>query len=105
MKAVEVDWRRATGRDGDGDRFDAWVLVHGSGRILARICLPTTQDYRHWVYFYVKVPESILPGGDENLLFIDADSAKRFVMDIIERFDPFAPAKPTAAISRRKVAA
>lgn len=76
----------------DGDRVCNHELVHESGRILARIKGPTTNDeYLYDVFFRCKVPEHIIADDDYNFEFMTLESAQFFVAEILSKFDPFAP--------------
>lgn len=86
LNPAECDWRPASGRDRDGDKYESFYLVHGSGRILADVSVSVRPD-AWYVSFRCKVPESIHPNADD-ARFIDADSAKKFVIDILTKFDP-----------------
>jgi hypothetical protein len=94
-------WQLVEGRDEDGSKYANWILVHGSGRILARIatlgswycdllfCLPRKQI-----------------GRDEedysDLRFIDADSAKAYVEKTLANVNIDRPARRMAVKKKRR---
>ena len=88
----EFDWQYREGRDSDGEKFCVWVMVHGSGRIYAKVSCPRSSDeYTHRTFFILK-PEL----DKEEYQFIDADSAKAFAEKTISELSPAAvdPVEP-----------
>lgn len=80
-------WQTFEGRDKDGDRFIHHVLLHGSGRILAKVYQPCQYDaYNYEVAFFLggKQGED-LDKGPGQARFIDLESAKVFIEDELEK--------------------
>ena len=104
MDHNEFEWQRRHGRDPEGNQFDSWVLVHGTGRILARIANPLADEYYWRAYFYI--PKSVMEFADEGHDFISQDSAMEFVetcagrwpADIMERITARAALKPVSTL-------
>lgn len=89
-----LDWQFHTGRDGEGDKFAVYVLVHGSGRILAKVHAPAYEGGYHFsAAFHCAVPATVID-TNESFHFIDAESARAFVERILTQFDPLG--KPRA---------
>jgi len=88
MKPIEFIWERREGRDRDGDKFATWLLLHGSGRILARVIAPSADEFAYRVHFNCKVPDRILRDSWDEYEFIDEYSAKRFVEQTLAQFNP-----------------
>lgn len=79
---LDLDWQYREGRDGDGDIFRSWVLVHASGRILGKVSCPVNDaEFQYFAFLYVKVT------AEEDLRFIDLDGAKRFIEKSMENFE------------------
>ncbi len=88
MLASEAVWIDKKGTDRDGDRFWLDNLVHASGRILAKVRLPLSDEYRYNVAFYCTVPKTVLADQNECFDFIDLDSARAFALAVLAQFDP-----------------
>ena len=101
MEKCEFDWQFHEGRDADGDKFRTHILVHGSGRILARVVEPThLGGFSFRVWFYCKVPKSM--DSNEGYDFIDVESAKKFVEQTLSNFDPLAVSKPKRTVKPKQ---
>jgi hypothetical protein len=87
----DIDWQRRAGRDKDGDRYSIDILIHGSGRILAKIFGPTGPDeFQFRANFYCKVKGQLVDNENDCFDFIDLDSAKAFVERVVIAADPLA---------------
>lgn len=99
---TECTWLERKGRDSDGDAFRVLILLHGSGRVLARVRCPAANDeWRYGVLFDCKVPEEVLPGDCFD--FVDEDSAMRFAEQVLSTFDPVDLSPRKAPAPRRRV--
>ena len=93
----DFDWQQWAGRDADGERFSHMVLVHGSGRLLAKIWLPIVADeYAHRVYFYAGDKDL---RAAEGVQFADVDSAKRHVEAMLAGYVAEPVAVPSVSVS------
>jgi hypothetical protein len=92
MTSEEYTWDFRSGRDTDGSAYSSHILVHGSGRILAKV---VAINYFHRAQFHFTAPKDVLD-VDECFDFMDADSAKRFIEASLKTFDPLAPKKPAS---------
>jgi hypothetical protein len=101
MTADDYVWDYRSGRDEDGSAYYTNILVHGSGRILAKV---VTCSYFYRAQFHFSCPKTVLD-VNECYDFMDVLSAKRFIEETLARFDPLAPPKPKAARKREKVTA
>jgi hypothetical protein len=100
MSRLDLDWQFRQGRDTDGDLFSSWVLVHSSGRILGKVGCPLNAfEYQYFAYLYVKDAKT---ESDEDLRFIDADSAKRYIEDALAQSLNKIPGKDSAGAVERK---
>jgi hypothetical protein len=91
MTKDELAWSHREGRDAQGDKFSQEILLHASGRILARIFIPLGDEFNFRVAFYVFVPDTVLAKPDDFHDFIDLDSAQRFAEETLLAYDPLAP--------------
>lgn len=106
MKRDELDWQYRSGRDHEGDSFSVHLLVHGSGRILAKVFCPVAAgEFQCRVQFYCKIPKTILANPEECFDFIEDAAAMRFAESVLLKFDPFAAESKPARKPRKKVAA
>jgi hypothetical protein len=80
MTRNEFTWERHAGRNPEGERFDSNVMVHGTGRILARVGMPIGEEYWYRLYFYV--PKCVLDSPDDCHDFISADAAVEFAENV-----------------------
>ena len=82
MELTDCRWTEHTGRNIEDDPFHAWAYQHVSGRILAEVGGPsdTRGGFTHQAQFlfHGQVANS---GGP--FVFIDFDSAKRFVESVL----------------------
>lgn len=97
MTPLEFIWEHRDGRDTEGEHYNHEILVHGSGRILAKVFVV---QYYHRAMFYFVAPKATLD-TTEAYDFMDVDAAKRFVEETLLKFDPLAPPKPKAARKKR----
>ncbi len=100
MTDLEYIWLERRGRNAEGEKFSTEILVHGSGRILARVSLPLGDEYHHRVFFYVSVSKKALAKPDDCHDFIDLGSAKRFAEAILRGLPD--PLNPPTARKRKK---
>lgn len=84
----DFDWQLREGRDHDGDKFKHWVLVHGSGRILAKVYCPISgDDYNCEAAFFATVVGREKDLRDErDMRFMDVESAKQFTEEALADF-------------------
>lgn len=95
---TECDWQFVSGRDHEGDKYAVWILVHGSGRILAKVHdMATTGGYHFRAIFHCAVPKTIID-ATETFDFVALEPAQAFVDGILAKFDPFAPPAPKPAV-------
>lgn len=97
---IDFDWLDFKGRDAEGDRFDDAVLIHSSGRILAKICRPKHPgEYTFQLWFYVsaakKSSSADCDEGGQDLRFIDEISAKSYAEKLLKNYGE--PNKPPVA--------
>ena len=97
MTSEKYIWDYRSGRDEDGSAFSTHILVHGSGRILAKI---VAINYYHRAQFYFTAPKEVLDVS-EAYDFMEVDAAKRFIEDSLKSVDPLAPKKPRARKPRK----
>lgn len=74
-------WRHFEGRDKEGNRFAHHALIHGSGRIFAKVYVPCSEygEYNFAVSYFYGGPEGeVLDKGPGTAQFIDLESALRF---------------------------
>lgn len=103
MQKFEYTWMDRAGRNREGDKFQSVVMVHSSGRILARIVCPVADEYWYSVHFTCVIPSSLLSVDHQriDLDFFDVESAQRFIENILERFNPTENAPTTLRAARR----
>lgn len=89
-QTLDYIWDYRTGRDIEGDLFSQAAYTHNSGRIVAKIHIPTpgTDEYTYRVYWCVHIPKETLD-TDDDWYFIDLESAQRIVEDLFTNFNPF----------------
>ena len=94
-------WQHFEGRDHEGERFSHDVLIHGSGRVLAKIYLPVcATEYQYEVFFFT--------GNSElrhatDIRFIDLDSARRHCEVMLADYgNPPKPDPPVTSDAPRK---
>ena len=68
-------WQHFEGRDHDGERFSREVLIHGSGRILAKVYHPLSRDGSDYLCAFFAGGKDLRADSDQR--FVDLDSAKR----------------------------
>ncbi len=88
--SVECRWLFREGRDSEGEKYALHMLVHGSGRVFAKVH-EVRGCFRADFYF---VCSKELLDTSEPYDFIDLDSAKRFAEESVAKCDPLAPPKP-----------
>lgn len=95
----DLDWQFQEGRGRDGDKFSTWLLVHASGRLLARVSAPL-YEHEQRLDFFCKLDHGGVTDADD-LRFIDIDSAKRFAEKILDQYDP-EPRRKAPRFKRQK---
>lgn len=100
----DLDWQFREGRDKDGDRFAIHALVHGSGRVLAKVFEPSARGGFYCLDFLCVVPSEVIDAS-ASFQFIELAPAKALAEDILGRFDPLArPAAKAAEVRERETA-
>lgn len=84
MQLTDFQWEEREGLLPDETPFHEWIFMHGSGRILAVVRGPQDRrgGFSHDAGFMFR-QEITMRGGP--FVFIDFDSAKRFVEATVER--------------------
>lgn len=96
MVKSEITWDYREGRDREGDKYAVHVLIHASGRILAKV---HAADYFFRAQFYFVCPKETLD-TTEAYDFIDPEPAMRFCEEQVLRVDPLRA--PRASRPRRQ---
>lgn len=98
---AEYVWDHVAGRNSEGARYSVHRLIDGTGRVIAKVREPDDEFYDYCAYFHL---EKEMDG--EDCRFIDADSAKRFVIAKLAERAAKAAAKPepVAAVPERETA-
>src|SRR6185312_11100302 len=90
-------WDFIEGRDSEGEYYRVHRVIDRSGRVVAKVVEPSRNVYDFQAYFHLEKAMD-----EEDLRFIDADAAKRFVLTkLAERA---ANREPTAAAPERETA-
>ena len=103
LMRTDFDWQYHEGRDRDGEKLSDWVLVHGSGRVLAKIMCPLTPgEYHYQIYFFTgaaKEARQLVYDGDGDIRFMDLMSAQRFCEEALTSYSstPLKTKKPRRA--------
>ena len=94
-------WQHFEGRDHEGERFSHDVLIHGSGRILAKVYLPIGADgYQYEAVFYAG-SKDLRDNTDQR--FVDLDSARRHCEVMLADYGiPPQPDPPVTSDAPRK---
>jgi hypothetical protein len=71
-------WQHAEGRTAEGEKFNTYLCVHPSGRLVGRVICPVGDEFSFAPIFYA--PEALIKDA-ETYRFIDLASAQAFVAE------------------------
>jgi hypothetical protein len=87
MTREDFTWVYRKGRDTEGEAFSTWVMLHGSGRIYAKVQGPNnTDEYTYRVWFYCQMPQKF--NESIGFCFMELEAAQEFCMENVLQANP-----------------